>query len=346
MNIRLVSWRFDPVDGYGRYATYIAHALEALGVTVSLRTVPGLQHDLDGVPSYMHRHAGVSYDGISLAIMPAGPLNGSGGLQDWPGRWWSLTMFEDSSFPSRWSETINARAERLIVPSEWQHTVATTEGVTIPIDVVYGGTSGYSVLTKSVEREYTFMVLGDRPPRKGTEEAINAFRRAFPSGEPVKLIIKTRDRAKAGGPDFGMLTRIDPRITHWAADVDSVTEMFARADCWVYPSYGDGWGMTPREAVAHGVPAIVPRHSALTVGIDNWATRVIEQHTPTRSDYGREGAVWWRPDVDELASHMRWCYEHQEDARNAALTGRYWLANNQTWLHTAYGIKRLLERHS
>lgn len=137
----------------------------------------------------------------------------------------------------------------------------------------------------------------------------------------------------------------DSRITHWAEDCASSAEIFAQGDCFVFPSKGEGWGLPPREAVAMGIPTIVPRHTGLDVGIDCWATVILEKAQLTVSDLGY-GSQWYQPDIQEIAAAMTWCYEHPTEAREKALTGSKWLHEYQTWGDAAQALSALLEKYA
>src|SRR5690606_16017389 len=111
--------------------------------------------------------------------------------------------------------------------------------------------------------------------------------------------------------DVKFETFADGRITHWAEDCADAIDLFSQADCLVFPSKGEGWGLPPREAVALGIPAIVPRHTGLEAGIECWATVILSKFEMETSIAG----TWQACDWQEVADAMTWCYEHQEEAR-------------------------------
>jgi glycosyltransferase involved in cell wall biosynthesis len=187
-------------------------------------------------------------------------------------------------------------------------------------------------------RPYTFLALGDRASRKGWDIVWQAFYKVFGNNKDVGLIVKARNNRLR---HFD-LSRSDGRIRFWREDVPSLREVFIHADCFVFPTRAEGWGMPPREAVACGLPTIGTRYSGMVDGIDHWCTRIIENYKiePAMIDGGGEWAV---PNVDEVAEHMKWCYENREEAREKAREGSKWLAENQTYEHSAKALKALLE---
>ncbi len=90
--------------------------------------------------------------------------------------------------------------------------------------------------------------------------------------------------------------------------------------------------MFPREAAACGLPVIATNYSGLAVHLDQWAYALDDWElvpAPGESD-GLPG-LWANPSIDEVAERMRWCYEHQDEARQKGQQGAAWLRANQTW---------------
>lgn len=126
-----------------------------------------------------------------------------------------------------------------------------------------------------------------------------------------------------------------------------MADVFALADCFVFPSRAEGWGLPPREAAATGMPVIAPRHTGMIPGIDDWAAVVLEQFT-RKPAWGLAKSVkgdWFEPDVDELAAAMRWCYDRRDEANMRGAAAACWLRANQTWDHAARDMIALLEQN-
>lgn len=327
-----INWRareFDNHDGYGRQALNTLRALANMGHDVS-----PLTNEMLALPTWVQRLMGVDWSGITISNVPGFDITSI------PGRQWAFTMCEENAVDPEWVENINDHCERLLVPCQHNLRVFNAAGVAVPIHIVPLGLDPreYAPLPVSKrKRSYTFLAFADRGSRKGYSTALLAFASAFPASKypDVRLIIKTR--AKEMLPAFA-----DTRITHWAEDCPNAVDLFGQADCLVFPSKGEGWGLPPREAVALGIPAIVPRHTGLEVGIGCWATVILEKHALEASGIGGE---WFNPDWQEVMAAMTWCYEHQEEARQKAIAGGEWLRKEQTWDHAAAIVSALLEVH-
>ena len=257
-------------------------------------------------------------------------------------------MTENTGVPKEWPDTVNANAERLIVPCQHNADVFAERGVRCPIHVVPGGTDPveFPVLPRPLGRQpYTFLCISDRAPRKGHELVWDAFYQAFGDEKQtpdVRLLIKGRRNNIHWLNSFNFRDR---RVSFWRTDVDSMSEIYSMVDCVVVPSYGDGWGMIPREAAMSGKRVITTRYSGLEVGIDNWAIPLnnFTLGPALPEDYNGQWAV---PDIDEVIAQMRWCYEHQEEAQADGLKAAAWLRENQTWGHSARELIKLMERHA
>ncbi len=330
MRINVLAHRYIRVDGYGRYAISTIKALMHAGVDIYADTVWSLE-----MPGWMLRARGLDFSRLSLCIMPPHELHAV------PGRQFLCSMYESTGLPSGWADHVNRKAERLIVPSEWLVDVFQEAGVKRPIHVVHGGVDPQEfpvVDTPPRDDVYTFLAFGDRGSRKGQDIAWAAFYEAFGDQPDVRLLIKARP-CNLGWLD---LTHSDRRIAVWREDVDSLAEVFQMADCFVFPTRGEGWGLPPREAACMGKPVITTRWSGTAVGIDHWAIPIERYQLVPSLLHGD----WAMPDVSEVAAHMRWCYEHREAAQQKGLAAAQWLRDHQTWDHSARQMLDLLEQVS
>jgi glycosyltransferase involved in cell wall biosynthesis len=328
MQINWLSCNFNHFDGYGKHALSMIRALSACGVEVQ-----PISADMLNWPGWLRSMTSVDFSRLTISLMPPQHLKAI------PGRQWCFTMYESTKIPEAWPKIINRLCERLIVPSPWLVKVFEDNGVKVPIHVVQEGiwpeewplVNGYRP-----NRPYTFMTMGDRGSRKAHDLAWRAFYECFGDDPDVRLIIKVR---KNGMPLVD-LSQSDPRVSIWREDADNLSSVFAMADCFVFPSRGEGWGLPPREAAAMGLPVIVTKASGLEVGLPHWGYSVGYTMSESRMPAGGQ---WFEADVDQLADKMRWCYEHQTEARQFGHQAAHWLRENQTWTQAGQAMKKLLE---
>lgn len=97
----------------------------------------------------------------------------------------------------------------------------------------------------------------------------------------------------------------------------ALRKLYEAADCFVWPTLGEGWGYPPREAAATGLPVITCAHTGQTDAAD-WA--YVIRHTDNAKPaifkhWGGQCGYWPLPDVDDLTDRMRWVESHREEAK-------------------------------
>lgn len=317
-------------NGYGRYGLGFVRALLNLGVAVNLQCLDVLK-----APSWVWQTAGLDFSAPTFTLTTCNRLKAI------PGRQWALSMYETTTIPDEWVAKLNQYCERLIVPCEQNLAAFQDSGVEIPIHVVNGGchTTEFELVPPRRNGPYTFLAFGDGLTRKGIDITLTAFSKAFDHGEDVRLIIKSRPKS-----DFGLkiseADTPDQRISVWLDDADSLADVMGQADCFVYPTRGEGWGLPPREAALCGLPVITTRWAGTAVNIDQWALPI--------NNYRLEksqllGGYWATPDLDETIALMRWCYEHPTEARQKGQQAAQWLRINQTWEKSARQLLSVVE---
>lgn len=320
-------------DGYGRMAIYLLRGLVQLGVDVY-----PYSREIHDNPGWIQRLQGLDYSKLTLTLLPGYQV------RSLPGQQWSFSMWEADRLPAQWINNLNAYCTRAIVPARFLVDLYQQEGIRMPVDVVPGGIDPLECpilpACENEHRPFTFLCNGDRAPRKGLDQVWMGFYKAFQKREDVRLLIKCR-------PDSLKDLHIadsDRRISVWKSDVTNLADLHSQADCAVYPTWGEGYGLLMREAAASGLPTITSRHTGTADDIDQWAIP-LEKFTKAPSNLLGQGN-WLIPDVDEVADRMLWVYEHRQEARQNALKAAQWLRDNQTWQHSAVKLKGLLDTYA
>ena len=231
------------------------------------------------------------------------------------------TMFETTEIPDIWGQCCDM-TEGLIVPSEFNKQVF-QQKVNKPIEVAPLGVNldTYNLIERKPSNVFTFLMAGVLHYRKGAEFAVRAFKEEFEKDEPVRLVLKTRK----GFLDIGTELIDDPRIQ--VADEDYTREemrdLYEAGDCFIACSRGEASGLTPREAMATGIPAIVTNWGGLAEIADPRYTFPIEiegleEAPPTCSSYdigitqGQSIGHFARPSIASLRGAMREAYEDKD----------------------------------
>lgn len=257
------------------------------------------------------------------------------------------TMFESDRLPDEWHDFLEM-ADKIIVPSRFCQKTFADAG--FPADVVPLGYNDQKY--KFVERQpkkpqrgtYTFLHYNAFNLRKGFTETFKAFVKAFEPTEPVKMIFKTT----LNHPPIPINPDQYPNIEVITGSVDEaeMQAIMARSDCFVFPSRGEGFGLTPLEAMATGMPAIVPNaHGISEYFNDNfmYEVKVSGKCPGIYARYkGQNTGNMVVCDVEDLARQMRYVYEHEEEAlakgRAASFYVKQW-----TISESAKKLKLILE---
>lgn len=268
----------------------------------------------------------------------------------WP-RTIGYTMFETDSCPIDWVRSMNL-CRRIMVPSAHCIQAFQNRGVTTPMHVVPQGVNpdAWPVIDRSEHTgPFTFLIAGGLTHRKNPIGAVRAFLCAFPEKQDVRLLVKTRAGEIVGGFQ-NWLKQIpkDDRIVIIAENStprDMLT-YFGKADAFVWPSRGEGYGLTPVQAMSTGLPVIVSDNSGMSQFCDpryNYpisckTVKVPDQQNGGYPDVWGDCGNWWEPNFDELVETMRSVYKHQGKARRKGQRAAEWVREKWTIGHICQKI--------
>jgi glycosyltransferase involved in cell wall biosynthesis len=228
------------------------------------------------------------------------------------------TMFESTKLPDDWKDYLEA-ADMIIVPSHWNQEVFHKCGFDTKVVPLGYNDKHYQYIDRSKDRvgkPFTFLHYNAYNLRKGFIEVFNAFNKAFKPDENVKLLLKTTLKKVP----FPIIESQYPNIEviEGAFDTNQMNQLMGASDCFVFPSRGEGFGMTPLEAMATGMPAIVPNAHGISEYFNDrymYEVKVKEMCPATYDRYkGQDVGEMYVSDEDDLARQMRYIYEHQDEA--------------------------------
>jgi glycosyltransferase involved in cell wall biosynthesis len=322
----------DIKTGYGYFGEKL---LEALARRADVAVTPFEQSQLDW-PAWKLKLAGI--DLAKPTVFVAQPT-WSSNFRPMPGRMIVFTMYESETIPNTWVNALNHNCERVLVPCQLNKRIFESH-VDIPVDMVPGGVdpNEFPLITDWPDRPFTFVALAERNGmRKGWDLAWAAYSDLFAGHNDTRFIIKTRREDMLF---FGEhLSVTDMSI--WRQDVPTMAEVYQQADCFVFPTRGEGYGMPPREAACMGVPTIVTNYGGTADNADKWAFPI--DYTLTASIMSA-GGQWAHPSLDDLRDRMWNIYKYRDAAREKARKHAQWLRDNETWDHAAEKLMEVLRR--
>jgi hypothetical protein len=224
-----------------------------------------------------------------------------------------LTMYEADEplkLHPEWARNCQ-EIDHLVVPSNYCAEIFGEFVKNRPISVLPLATNEMYNVGLTYERQpredgsFTFFSHGTLTNRKAPLEMLETFKKAFPRDKfpKVRMVFKTR-LGIFGLGEKQLPKPNDDRITIYDADwfAGRLLQEFRTADAYVFPTKGEGWGMTPREAMKAGLPTIFSDNTALRDMADNRYNWPI----PTKStELCPLGGVWRQPDWDYLIDVMR-----------------------------------------
>lgn len=285
-------------DGYGTSTALLRSALEKLGLQFNAHN-NDLQHDFDsalvyGLPPYAQN------------IDPSVPYG-------------IYTMWETEQAPETWRPYIQ-NAEFIAAPSKWGSRALQRQfGRTVSVIPLAFDTDTFTHCERALDRgKFTFISYnnGFGALRKGFLELVEAFKLAFKPDDPVQLIIKS------SRPDFfkdeerfvweGLKHDIHGNYyknLDYIAQEHSPTllkKLLLFADCFVFPSRGEGWGHTPLEAMGTGLPCIIPNAHGCSEYFNHEFCIDYDGYMQPAIYEVQDGYVgeWFVADVESLAKAM------------------------------------------
>lgn len=185
------------------------------------------------------------------------------------------TMYETSTLPNDWIIPLHT-PDLLVVPNQHNRRLFRGYVKGVPIEVVGEGIDAerftFHPRTKPTDRPFTFLWIGASNPRKGYQHIATAwglFCQRFPEiAQHCALVMKTTQDTK---PE--RLERYPVALSNGAQSMcfvdtrdyslDELIELYRYSHAFLFPSMGEGWGLTLHEAMATGLPALYTNYSAM-----------------------------------------------------------------------------------
>lgn len=172
------------------------------------------------------------------------------------------TPWESTELPDGWRDFMNA-CDEVWATSQWVADVYRAEGVTKPL---YVYEHGLDPKWQPIHRSWTgvtkFLHVGEPALRKGGQMAIDAFRRVFGDRTDVHLTIKAYHQHWLRGWRRGEFGTVEAMKYNNVTVIDEMLhpselrQLYADHHVLIYPSYGEGFGFIPLQALGTGMPVI------------------------------------------------------------------------------------------
>ena len=282
-------------------------------------------------------------------------------VHDVPGKlnllYWA---WEDSLVPGDWVSEFNRHIDAVLAPSRHVERVMRDSGLTLPTTVVGEGVDERflrlpAAAPRESQRSFTFLHISSGFPRKGVDILLQAYFTEFSSADDVCLVIKTFPNIHNDVGDqiatWRSKTPDPPKYAHIDCDMSpaEIGQLYADADCLVYPTRAEGFGLPIAEAMAQKLPVIVTGYSGhMDFCSADTAFLVGYELVPSQSHLAVPGAKWAEPKVDDLRAHMRFVYENRnsEEVRRRVEAAYENISKNVRWSRVAGRVSKVVDAES
>ncbi len=198
---------------------------------------------------------------------------------------------------------------------------------------------------------FLFGMIGankENPPRKGYQEALEAFRRFYDNHPEAAIMFHTQQINPGGGfpiLDYARHLKVNHRcfmVDQYAASFKSDSKQIAKEisafDVQLHPSQTEGFGLLIIESQACGIPVIVNRcHSQPELLIEGKTGEVCETDKP---HWRSAGGYTYPANVNSLHDKMETMYRKLKDPKIAAKIK----VNTRKFIDENFNIDTLIEK--
>lgn len=204
---------------------------------------------------------------------------------------------------------------------------------------------------------FTFLFVGGTLHRKGIDILLDAFLRAFSTYDDVRLVIKDTGTQTVYRDQNARERCLDlaqdptrPQILYLEEDLSPhrLAGIYTAADCLVQPYRGEGFCLPALEAMACGVPVVVPAGGPT----DDFVDEAVGWRVPAeRKPFGDGrigpfdcvGPTWMlEVSVEDLARQMRRIATDSPEAKRRGAAAADRVRAGWTWDHTAAHVRERL----
>lgn len=261
--------------GYGICAYNMIKAMQANGHNVPFND-PNAPVQLNFCqPPYFERHMRPTQ--TSIAVVP----------------------WESTKVPEQWMSGLR-KSYAVLATSTWVKNIYEANGIERVGIYKHGIEDIWTPKLRRPEGPLTFLHDGCAA-RKGSLQALQAFKKAFGGSKDVQLILKGMKHNIAGEENV--------RVINDNYSLTQLVELYHDAHVFIGNSYGEGFGLPGLQGLATGMPSIITKEWAeyghyVQLGLDSTYIESPWQDT-------HPGQVV-EPDFDQLVDMMRFAYENYD----------------------------------
>lgn len=342
---------------------FVYHSLAHVNRQVCLGLIASDRVELSLIPHEFHQCEGAdvpSFQPLVRALYR--PLAGPAAVHvrhQWPpnfeappeGAWVVMQPWEYGGIPKAWIDPLSRLVDEVWVPTSWVRDRYIESGV--PEDKVVVVPNGVDTdlftpegphFPLKTRKGFRFLFLGGTIPRKGIDVLLGAYTQAFRAGDDVCLVIKGQAGEVYQGHDLSTaleeIRRMPdaPEIEYRLENLEEaeLAALYRTCHAFAMPYRGEGFGLPIAEAMASGLPVIVPHRGAAMDFVGEDSAYLIPSRIrpiPQVDAFEPGPAGFWveEPDALALAASMRRVYESRDEGREKGLRGRERVRTGFSW---------------
>lgn len=244
------------------------------------------------------------------------------------------SMFESDFLPKKWVDGINKKFDAVIVPHKRLIEVYKQSGIKIPLFSLTLPVLLEDILALPAKikpsHPFTFGISAGYSYAKGYEELLHAFAQEFGNNSAVQLKIHCSwGNRKIVETLIDTLKLKNVILIKRVLTREDYISFIRSCDCYILASWGEGYSITPREALAAGVPCILSNHRAhrelctlpSVIGVE-----AVAHATLYKDQYGSYTGYPYKCSIPHLRSAMRTMYTSYDSYIKNNQKGRLWAA--------------------
>lgn len=322
----------DVTVGFGNASWHISENLKKFGIEPLSKTqlymLPGIGGNING-----HDQVYVEGDpNIGLSFCPPTQYSFLSPAQYKIG----YTPWESTDLQPNW-KTILHLCDEIWTTSTWNKEIFESHLNREVFVYLHGVDHKYNPTRRKIttNQPFTFLHMGEPYNRKAGQLVVEAFINLYGNDPRYQLIMKASNKhnLEVHSPDRHNTAPPDYFYSNIKIIKDSITDeqlisLYGSAHCFVYPSWGEGFGFNPLQAMAMGIP---------TICTSGWAEYANHITLPLESSWAR--SPWQEvhpgymlaPNVYQLEQHMKDVVQNYDKYASIAMKNSFKIHEEYDW---------------